>query len=99
MAVTLNDAKAYLRIDSNAEDALLTQFISVADWYLADAITNYDDNKAASAEFAGKCDMVQLVLVAEMYQNRDGRNDSRNDYSYIARSMITQLQYYVEASP
>ena len=98
MAVTLNDVKAYLRIDSNAEDALISQFIDVADLYLAGAVTDYAANKAASAEFAGKCDMVQIVLAAEMYQNRDSRNDARQDYSYIVRSLISQLQYFVEAS-
>ena len=95
MAVTLANLKEYLRIDIDAEDTLLTQCLSAADAYLNNAITDYATNYAAAAKFAAQADMVWMALAAEMYQNRDSRNDNRTHYSYMIRSMITQLQYWV----
>ena len=95
MAVTLANLKAYLRIDIDAEDNFLAQCLSAADAYLNHAVSDYAANYAASEKFAAQSDMVWMALAAEMYQNRDARNDSRTDYSYMIRSMITQLQYWV----
>ena len=94
MTITLEKLKLFLRIDSNYEDELLQDFIDTAAAYLQGAISNFDE-KYQYSEFATKADRVQLVIAAEMYQNRDSRNDSRTDYSFTIRSMISQLQYYV----
>ena len=95
MAVTLEKIKQYLRIDSNYEDELISSFIPVAAAYLKAAVTDYDEKYQSDEAFAEEADFLQMLLVGEMYQNRDGRNDPRNDYSYAVRSMITQLQYWV----
>lgn len=92
--VTLDGLKAYLRIDIDAEDAFLSSCLLAAGSYLTDAVTNYAAHYEADSAFAAKADMVIMALAAEMYQNRDGRNDPRKDYAYIFRSMISQLQYW-----
>ena len=93
MAATLEKLKAYLRIDSDYEDELLNDFLNDAKAYLQGAIANFDENYQHE-EFATKADRVQVIIAAELYQNRDSRNDSRNDYSYTVRSMLNQLRYF-----
>lgn len=94
MAITVADLKKYLRIDCDAEDDLLERFLSGARSYLVDAVTDFEKFYAADEKFAAEADVVTAVLVAEMFTNRDGRNDPRRDFSFVTRSMINQLQYY-----
>lgn len=95
MAVTLSDIKKYLRIDISDEDELLEEFLKAAQSYLVDAVTDFEKYYESDERFASKADVVKAVLVAEMFMNRDGRNDQRRDFSYATRSMIRQLQYFV----
>lgn len=94
MAVTVADLKKYLRIDYADEDDLLGNFLTAAQSYLVDAVTDFEKNYAEDEKFSAKADVVTAVLVAEMFNNRDGRNDSRNDFSFVVRSMVNQLQYF-----
>lgn len=94
MSVTVADVKKYLRIDYDEEDDLLESFLSGAQSYLVDAVTDFEKHYADDEKFAAKADVVTAVLVAEMFTNRDGRNDQRRDYSFVTRSMINQLQYF-----
>lgn len=94
VAVTIEKLKQYLRIDGNYEDELLQDFLNTAVSYLQGAIGNYNINYQNS-EFAAKADLLQMTIAAELYQNRDSRNDPRKDYSFTVRTMINQLQYFV----
>lgn len=98
MAVTLAQAKLYLRIDSTYEDTLLESFMGAADSYLAASIDGYTD-KLSDADFAAKADMVKLALVSEMYRNRDPSNDQRDTFPYYITSQIAQLQYWADIEP
>ncbi|MBR1728070.1 MAG: head-tail connector protein [Selenomonadaceae bacterium] len=91
MAVTLERFKLYLRIDSDFEDELINQFLLTAKAYLRDAITDYEENYQKSLVFAEKADLLQMIVAAEFYQNRDNSNHSLN---YTIRSMMTQLKYW-----
>ena len=42
MAITLNDVKVYLRIDSDAEDTLLNKLMAVSMATLTGAVDNYN---------------------------------------------------------
>ena len=94
MTITLEKLKMFLRIDGNYEDELLQDFINTAAAYLRGAIGDFDE-KYQHSEFATKADRLQMIIAGELYQNRDGRNDPRHDYSFTVRSMISQLQYFV----
>lgn len=94
MAVTLEDVKLYLRIDGDAEDALLQACMAAASAYLTSAVSDFTANYQASADYAAKADLVSLALISEMYRNRDPSNDGRADYPFYIRSQITQLQYW-----
>ena len=93
MAVTIGKLKQYLRIDSDYEDELLQDFLDTATAYLQGAVSNVEE-KYQYSEFAMKADRLQIIIAAELYQNRDGRNDPRHDYSYAVRTLISQLQYF-----
>lgn len=93
--MTLEKVKLYLRVDGNEEDDLLESFLNAAESYLSNAITNYADYYAANEKFQAQADLLKLVIVSEQFNNRDGRNDPRNNFAFVIRSMVNQLQYFV----
>lgn len=91
--MTLDEAKAYLRIDGDAEDDVVKALMASAESYLRAAVENYDSLRE-DADFSSQADMVMRLLIAELYENRAMGADAQKDYSYAVRSMITQLQYW-----
>ena len=85
--------KQYLRLDY--EDSLVDNFILISESYLKDAIDNFD-KKIENEQFKAKAEMVQLVLIQELYDNRSQAKKDTTDFSYVIRSMISQLQYWSE---
>ena len=80
--ITLQDVKLQLRIDNDAEDALLDKYMRASEHYMRSAVDNYVDNEAM--------DMARLALITEMYEHRASE---AKDFNYITKSFITQLQY------
>lgn len=85
--------KQYLRLDY--DDSLIDNFILISESYLKDAIDNFD-KKIKNEQFKAKAAMVQLVLIQELYDNRSQAKKDTTDFSYVIRSMISQLQYWSE---
>lgn len=85
--------KQYLRLDY--DDFLVDNFILISESYLKDAIDNFD-KKIKNEQFKAKAEMVQLVLIQELYDNRSQAKKDTTDFSYVIRSMISQLQYWSE---
>lgn len=96
MAITLESAKAYLRVDGTYDDSLVTQCIAAARAHLNAAVDDFDTRYGNDDKFAALADVVMYALITEMYTNRDARNDNRQSLPYIVRSMITQLQTHPE---
>lgn len=94
MSVTVEGLKIYLRIDGNDEDDLLESFLAAAESYMRNAISNFGEFYSTNERFAAQADLLTTVLVAEMFFNRDARNDTRPDFSFATRSMVSQLQYF-----
>ncbi len=92
--VSLKIVKDYLRIDFDADDALLNLLISVADNYLRGAITDYD-RLLNQGDFKSKAEMCQIVIIQDLYENRNQGSYGTKDFGYTIRSMIGQLQYTV----
>ena len=88
-----NKVKQYLRLDY--EDTLVETLIEVSAGYLSDAIDDYNE-KLKNEIFKAKAEMVQLVLIQELYDNRNQAKKDSTDFSYVIRSMISQLQYWSE---
>lgn len=93
--MTLEKVKLYLRVDGNEEDELLESFLNAAESYLRNAITNYADYYETNEKFQAQADLLTMVIVSEQFNNRDGRNDPRNNFAFVIRSMVNQLQYFV----
>ena len=91
--------KKFIRLDTDFEDDLIAELISIAVSYLSDALSNYKQLYENDDCYRNKADYLIKVLAAEMFLNRDGRNDPRNDFSYTVRTLLNQLQYYAEAEP
>lgn len=95
--MTLEEAKAYLRIDGDAEDDVVEALMNAAESYLRGAVSDYDQLYADS-DFRRVADMVQRLLISEMYENRGVGEGAQKDYSFAVRSMITQLQHWEEST-
>ncbi|MSV24222.1 phage gp6-like head-tail connector protein [Selenomonas sp. WCA-380-WT-3B 3/] len=94
MAITLEKAKLYLKIDGTDDDALLTDCINAAKAYLIGAVSDFDTSYEKYDDFREIADQLMYDLIAEYYTNRDARNDSRANLNYMKQSMMTQLQNY-----
>lgn len=83
--LTLNEAKSYLRVDFSDDDALITRLMGVADEYLASALGNYNKNSE-------RADMLALVVIADLYENRELSSKVSANVSRLVQSFILQLQ-------
>lgn len=90
----LENVKLYLRVDNDVEDNLIGQMMTVADSYVSDSITDYD-LKITKEKFESKADFCKLAIVSEIYENRNLLNTKQQDFSYMIKSMMTQLEYTV----
>ena len=92
MAVTVEKFKLYMRIDGEIEDELLQQLLETARAYLIGAVSDFETNYSNDTEFAKKADLLQMIIAAEYYQNRD--NTARG-VSYSYSGLMVQLQNWV----
>lgn len=98
MAITLNDVKVYLRIDTDAEDALLNKLMAVSMATLTGAVDNYALLIQLKPQLEEKGDMVQLSMIADLYENRNLEGQAPQSYSRIVETMLHQLQYESDLS-
>jgi len=68
MLITLEEAKLYLRVDSNDEDALITGFIAGAEQLCMD--TARVDSKTLESE-AATTRIAVLYAIAYLYEHRE----------------------------
>jgi uncharacterized phage protein (predicted DNA packaging) len=86
MIVTLEEAKAYLRIDSSYDDLLISSLITASEEYLKNATgVEYDSSNELAKLFC-------LVLISDWYENREmvGKEDNVRQ---TIRSILMQLTY------
>lgn len=89
----LADVKEYLRIDSDAEDALIENLLSTAVAYVRQAVDGYDE-KIGNKDFKVIAEQCQRVLIVDMYENRNAYGQGHKDYGFVVRSMISQMQLW-----
>ena len=93
MAITLDEVKVYLRIDSDAEDDLLERLMATAYAVVAGAVDNYKLVTQLKPDCEKLGDMTQLALIADLYENRNLEGETPQSYSRIVETMLHQLQY------
>ena len=89
----LEEVKSHLRLSFDADDNTLQRMMKTAESYLEDSIDQYAEKRQASPGFAAKADEVMLAIIHDLYEHRDHAGKRPEDYSFIVRSMISQLQY------
>ncbi len=91
--ITLDSVKTYLRIDGDAEDNMLRDYIKSADIYMHTSIECFDElqQKAIqeNSNLVSLIDLCKMMLIAEWYEFRT--QQSRPDNSAISY-MMTKLQ-------
>jgi uncharacterized phage protein (predicted DNA packaging) len=86
--ITLEDAKIFLRVDGNDDDALIQALIDASVEYLANAAGSNVDTSSKVY------DQAQRILVVHWYENREPIGQA-NVLAYSLESMILQLRYTV----
>lgn len=89
--ITLEEVKEYLRIDYE-DETMLNLFIDQSIEYLRDSIDNFD-LKLKNERFKKKIKLPLLMLLQEIYDNREFSDKNNSKIKYIINSIMLQLQY------
>lgn len=90
MIVTLEEAKNWLKVETDEDDQLITMLIKAAEGYILNA---------TGIEFDSTNEVAQtlcLLLVADWYEDRDITRSPGERVRYLMQSMVAQLQYCYE---
>ena len=86
MIITLEEAKAYLKLDGEDEDTLLDMQIAAAEMFILNATGKvFDDTNELAKLFC-------MMLVQDMFDNRTLMTSDRDKMSVSANAIITQLK-------
>nr|DAJ91735.1 MAG TPA: head tail connector [Caudoviricetes sp.] len=88
--LTLAETKEFLRLDYDDEDNFLQLCIQNAEEYIRDAIDNFD-NKIQIERFQRKAKLLAMMLIQDMFDNRELMTKDSEKYKYIAKSLIMQM--------
>lgn len=107
MLVTLAQAKAHLRVDTDYEDADLALKIegaSVSVWeYIKDGVDGVwldsaglpiEDSAGYVAGVPQNIVNATLILLGDLYKERDGANTSEWDHGFLPRVVLSLLYPY-----
>ncbi|NFF69377.1 phage gp6-like head-tail connector protein [Clostridium sporogenes] len=88
--LTLAETKEFLRLDYDDEDNFLQLCIQNAEEYIRDAIDDFD-NKIQIERFQRKAKLLAMMLIQDMFDNRELMTKDSEKYKYIAKSLIMQM--------
>ena len=85
--MTLDDVKAYLRIDEDADDMVLEVMMQAAEQYIKDAVGFYEEENP-------KIKMLYWLVIQDFYENRVlvVKEADKQRLSYVVSSIVMQLQ-------
>lgn len=88
--ITLEEAKAHARVDSNDEDAIIQVMIEAATSYVAHAmnVESLDSTAPVMAKQAA------LLVFADFYENREAQQDRPMTQNKTADSLINMARNY-----
>lgn len=85
--MTLDDVKAYLRIDEDADDMVLEVMMQAAEQYIRDAVGFYEEENP-------KIKMLYWLVIQDFYENRVlvVKETDKQRLSCVVSSIVMQLQ-------
>lgn len=85
--MTLDDVKAYLRIDEDADNMVLEVMMQAAEQYIKDAVGFYEEENP-------KIKMLYWLVIQDFYENRVlvVKEADKQRLSYVVSSIVMQLQ-------
>lgn len=101
MILNLQEAKEWLRIDYDEDNAQIQLLIDTAETYLRDSIDNFDTKLANDTDgsFKNKAKLVMLVLITNWYDSRDFTElDVDEKVRYTITSLMKQMSYGYEVT-
>lgn len=87
MIVTLEETKAWVRVDGTEDDVLIISLISAAETYLHNATGNQFDSTNDLAR------LFCLVLITDWYENREAVGSATEKTRPIVESILAQLKH------
>jgi len=84
----LEKVKLYLRVDWDAEDALILDMMGIAKEYIVSAVGEFDEKDPTAR-------LLLMAMVQDMYDNRELMQSDiqqKKSFQYPYRSIILQLQ-------
>lgn len=91
MAVTLEQAKTYLRVDYSEDDSYITTLIDVSLIYIDNMAGEAYKTDAKAVKLA---DLLQLKLISDMYENRGTDIPQNTKQDRISMSILDKLSNY-----
>ena len=88
LALTLEEAKKYLRVDGNEEDDLIASFVTAAEIYIKNSTSKNVELKSELAKLAAR------ILISHWYENREAVGKAEQ-LAFSLQSILVQLQYCV----
>lgn len=87
MIVTIEEAKNWLRVDSDEDDLLIQSLIKASESYLKNATGNeYDHTNELAKLFC-------LVLIVDWYDDREMMGEASEKVRHTINSILMQLTY------
>lgn len=85
--MTLDDVKAYLRIDEDADDMVLEVMMQATEQYIRDAVGFYEEENP-------KIKMLYWLVIQDFYENRVlvVKEADKQRLSCVVSSIVMQLQ-------
>ena len=92
--ITLEEVKAYARIDIDEDDSLLETLIGSAEEYLKNATgKEYPEMDESGNEIIYTLEKIYLqLLIAYWYEKRTPAGGVGEDFSFMTKSLLLQLQ-------
>lgn len=89
--MTLQEVKEYLRVDSDADDNLISTLMGAAEDYLKTAVDGYEAKVAkGDTNWNYKANTAKMLLISDWYENRTAVG---RPVAAAVTMLITQLQY------
>lgn len=85
--MTIDDVKAYLRIDTDEDDIIIETMMQATEQYITDSVGFYDEENP-------KIKMLYWLIMQDFYENRAlaVKESDKQRLSHVVSTIVMQLQ-------